>query len=119
MNVRLTFQSDVVRAVTPVNHYYSPRQGGLPTPQTRHFSVNLGFEHNLVDTALRDSAFNPREAIPQVLSAAQYMVALTAQLFHNTQILGSLWFLAKNKAVDANCGLRERFEVEYELALAA
>jgi hypothetical protein len=43
-------------------------------------------EADLVDTALRDSAFLQSEAIPQVVSAAKdNMVALPSQLFYSTQ----------------------------------
>ena len=41
---------------------------------------------NLVDTALRDSAFAQSEATPQVLSKAKNnMVALPGQLFYSTR----------------------------------
>jgi type I restriction enzyme M protein len=55
-------------------------------------------EADLVDTALRDSAFPQSEATPQVLSPAKNnMVALPGQLFYSTQIPVCLWFLAKNR----------------------
>ncbi|WP_395718835.1 N-6 DNA methylase [Prosthecobacter sp.] len=66
-------------------------------------------EADLVDTALRDSAFTQSEAIPQVVSEAKdNMVALPGQLFYSTQIPVCLWFLAKNKAADAKRGFRDR-----------
>lgn len=57
-------------------------------------------EADLVDTALRDGAFEKCEAIPQVVSEAKnnMMVALPGQLFYSTQILVCLWFSKKRNA---------------------
>jgi hypothetical protein len=66
-------------------------------------------EADLGDTAMRDSAILQREASLQVLSAAKNnMVALPGQLFYSTPIPVCLWFLAKNKAADAERGFRDR-----------
>jgi hypothetical protein len=54
-------------------------------------------EADLVDTALRDSAFHQSKSTPQVLSEAKSnMVALPGQLFYSTQIPVCLWFIGKN-----------------------
>ena len=59
-------------------------------------------EADLVDTALRDSAFLQSEAIQHVVSEAKdNMAAFPGQLFYGTQIPVCLWFLAKNKNADA------------------
>jgi len=51
-------------------------------------------EADLVDTAVRDSAFPQSEAIPQVVSQAKNnMVALPGQLFYSMQIPVCLWFI--------------------------
>jgi hypothetical protein len=64
---------------------------------------------DLVDTALRISAFSQSEAIPQVVSEAKdNMVALPGQFFYSTQIPVCLWFLSKNKNAVAKCGFRFR-----------
>ena len=66
-------------------------------------------ENDLVDTALRDSAFPQSEAIPQVVSEAKdNMIALPGQLFYTTQIPVCLWFLTKNKKADSERGYRNR-----------
>lgn len=72
-------------------------------------------EADLVDTALRDSAFPQSEATPQVLSKAKNnMVALPGQLFISTQIPVYLWFSGKKEPAGI-C----RAVSELELALAA
>lgn len=56
-------------------------------------------EVDLVDTALRDSAFGKSETIPQVVSEAKdNMVALPGQLFYSTQIPVCLWFISRDKS---------------------
>ncbi len=52
-----------------------------------------------MDTALRDSAFDKSEAIPQVVSEAKdNMVALPGQLFYSTPIPVCLWFISRDKS---------------------
>lgn len=62
-------------------------------------------ENDLVDTALRDSAFPQSKAIPQVVSEAKdNMIVLPGQLFYTTTITVCLWFLTKNKKPDSERG---------------
>jgi hypothetical protein len=64
-------------------------------------------EADLVDTALRGSAFPESEVSPKVVSEANdNMVALPGQLFYSTQIPVRLWFLTTSKAADAKRGFR-------------
>jgi hypothetical protein len=88
-------------------------------PRQRNIRRAL-IEADLVNTALRDSAFPQSKATPQVLSAAKNnMVALPGQFLYSTQIPVYLWFLAKNKNADAKRGSRDHLEVNNQLALAA
>ena len=58
----------------------------------------IGFDVDLVDTALRDSAFHRSKATAQVVSETKNnMVALPGQLFYSTQIPVCLWFSGKNE----------------------
>jgi type I restriction enzyme M protein len=69
-------------------------------------------EADLVETATRECAPLKSEGIPQVVSATRdNRVALSGQLFTNTQIPSCIWFLTKNKAKRSRPGvsaLRDR-----------
>ena len=103
-----------------------PARSAMKTPKAKPQSLprqrdirRALIEADLVDTALRDSAIPRSEAIPKVLSEAKNnMVALPRQLFYSTPIKVCLWFLAKNKAVDAKRGFRDPLEAENQLAFA-
>jgi hypothetical protein len=76
----------------------TPRSKPQSLPRQRDIRRAL-IEADLVDTALRDSAFLQSEASPQVLSKAKNnMVALPGQLFYSTQIPVCLWFIARDKS---------------------
>jgi hypothetical protein len=71
-----------------------PARSAMKTPKAKPQSLprqrdirRALIKADLVDTALRDSAFSKSEATPQVLSKAKNnMVALPGQLFYSTQI---------------------------------
>jgi hypothetical protein len=84
---------------------------------TKDNTANLGFEADLVGTAVRDSAFPQRETTPQVLSKAKNnMVAFPGQLFYSTQIPICLWFNGKNNTLHSANNVR-LFGCETELSL--
>ena len=93
-----------------------PARSAMKTPKAKPQSLprqrdirRALIEADLVDTALRASAFLQTGGTLQVLSAAKNnMVALPGQLFSSTQIPVCLWFLAKNKSADAKRGFRDR-----------
>jgi len=76
-------------------------------------------EADLVDTALRDSAFRQSEAEPQVLSKVKSnLVTLPGQPSYNTKIPVCLWFEVKRNALDTTSD-SPLFDGETELSLVA
>lgn len=103
-----------------------PRVAKAQTPSKDSSTANLGFEEDfgpehtetswrhlieadMMDTALPDSATSQCKTTPQVLIEAENnMVAQPGKCFYSTQIPVCLWFLAKNKAADAQRSFRDR-----------
>lgn len=97
----------------------TPKAKPHSLPRQREICRAL-IEADVVDTALRDSAFLQIKATPQVLSAAKNnMVAHPGQLFYSTQIPVCLWFVAKNKIADAKRDFRDHLGVDNQLPLVA
>ena len=96
----------------------TPKAKPQSLPRQRDIRQKL-IEADLVDTALRGSAFQLGEASPQVVSEAKNnMVALPGQLFYSTQIPVCLWFDVKRNALETSNESR-LFDGETDLSLVA